>query len=333
MPRTRLRGALIGAAALGALVAVPAAQAYDGDWRIAGEFERSTSPSFYGGFNPNDVDEVEAVFDNRAKTLSVNLEYFQTPERGNVYINFGRGQADGSCQTGVMDIAIASRDITGPSRTEYAWTTSRYTPPAGEGWTYVGRFSAQGYWRYQWSRIVSGLDTEHYERVATLELDQVDGALTDVERLDNGATEMSWSFGSPLLNGIQADCLEIQVPGRRAPFTVAPPATAPAPDPAPAPAPAPAPEPAPTPAPGADDGSAETTLDDMIVSAGRRGSSIELRMTGDAEKVQIRVRRASKTLAFRSRVVLKNQDAAVRWVMVRFSDGSDWSDWERVQVR
>jgi len=95
MPRTRLLGALIGAAALGALVAVPAAQAYDGDWRIAGAFERSTSPSLYGGFNPNDVDEVAAVFDSRAKTLRVDLEYFRAPERGNVSVNFGRGQADG----------------------------------------------------------------------------------------------------------------------------------------------------------------------------------------------------------------------------------------------
>jgi hypothetical protein len=331
MTRTRLRSALIGAAALGALVAVPAAQAYDGDWRIAGEFERSTSPSFHGGFNPNDIDAVEAVFDNRAKTLRLDLEYFQTPERGAVYVNFGRGRADGSCQTGVMDIAINARDINGPARTEYAWTWSRYAPPAGEGWTYVGRFSGQGSWRYQWSRIVPGLDPEHYERVATLELDQVDGSLTDVEWLDNGATRMSWSFGSPLLNGIQADCLEIQVPGRHTPFTVAPPATAPAP--APAPAPEPAPAPAPPPVPEAGDDTAETTLDDMVVSAGRRGTSIELRMTGDAETMQVRVRRASKTLAFRSRVILKNQDSRVRWVMVRFSDGVDWSDWERVQVR
>ncbi|MGA0122350.1 MAG: hypothetical protein ACO3KD_05000 [Gaiellales bacterium] len=320
MPRTSIRGALAGVAAVAALAAVPAAQAYEGDWRIAGSFERTTSPSFYGGFNPNDVDEVDAVFDNRAKTLSVRLAYFQTPERGNVYVNFGRGQADGSCQTGVMDVSIATRDIVGPSRTEYAWTYSRYTPPEGEGWTYVGRFSAQGYWRYQWSRIVSGLDTEHYERVATLELDQVDGALTDVERLDNGATEMRWSFGSPLLNGIEADCLEIQVPGRRAPFTIAPPATE-------EPAPEPETDPEIT---SADD---EMTLDDVIVSAGRRGRSIVLRMTGDAEKVQIRVRRGSKRVAFRNRIVLRNQSASVRSVMVRFSDGVEWSDWERVRVR
>lgn len=220
-----------------------------------------------------------------------------------------------------MDVTIASRDTSGPARTEYAWTTSRSTRPAGEGWTSVGRFSAQGYWRSQWSRIVPGLDPEPYERVATLELDGVDGALTDAERLDNGATEISWSFGSPLLNGIEADCLEIQVPGRRAPFTVAPPAT----EPAPAPTPTPAPE-------AGGDGS-ETMLDDMVVSAGRRGASIELRISGDAEKVQIRVRRASRTLDFRSRVILKNQDSRVRWVMVRFSDGADWSDWERVLVR
>ena len=108
----RARNALIGAVSLAILAVAPAAQAYPGDWSISGEFERTTTPSFAGGFNPNDVDEFSAAYDNRAKTLAIDLEYFQVPGRDNVYVSFGTGLPDGSCNTGAIDVTIASRDIT-----------------------------------------------------------------------------------------------------------------------------------------------------------------------------------------------------------------------------
>lgn len=353
---SRLRGALIGAAALAALGAAPAAQAYEGDWTVSGSFERTTNPSFAGGFNPNDIDEVTAAYDNRAKVASLRLRFFETPSRGTIYAALGTGLADGTCDTGALDIAIASRDVTRTRQVtetetswvdelEYRYTWSRYVAPDGEGWTYVGREYTRSSWQYKWmrtgheetrtiTRTITEVDPTQHERVATLERDAVDGELVDVERVANGATEMTWSWGHPLLNGVTADCIEIQVPGRRAPFVIAPPAT-PAPTPNPAPAPAPAPtEPAPAPEEPVTTAE-EVTLDDIAVSATRlSGGRIALSLTGgDAARVQIRVRRASKTVAFGPRIVLRNQAAGVRFVVVRFTDGADWSDWERVAVR
>jgi hypothetical protein len=137
--RKHLRGAVIGAVALASLAGAAGAQAFAGDWTISGEFARSSNPSFYGGFNPNDVDSVSATFDNRAKTVALQLEFFQAPERGAIYVAFGRGQTDGTCATSTMDIAIAARDIVGPTQIEYGYSMSRYAPPSGEGWTYVAR--------------------------------------------------------------------------------------------------------------------------------------------------------------------------------------------------
>ena len=93
--RKHLRGAVIGAVALASLAGAAGAQAFAGDWTISGEFARSSNPSFYGGFNPNDVDSVSATFDNRAKTVALQLEFYQAPERGAIYVAFGRGQTDG----------------------------------------------------------------------------------------------------------------------------------------------------------------------------------------------------------------------------------------------
>jgi hypothetical protein len=326
--RKHMRGAVIGAAALASLVGAAGAQAFEGDWAISGEFARTTNPSFYGGFNPNDVDSVAATFDNRAKTVALQLEFFQAPERGGIYVSFGRGQADGTCATGTMDIAIASRDIVGPTTNEYAYTSDRWTSPAGAGWTYMGRDYYHGRYRYQWSRIVSGLDTANHERVGSLTLEGVDGALTSVSRVANTATEMNWAFSWPLLSNIQADCLEIEVPGRRTPYVIAPPAT-----PAPAPVPTPTPVPAPT-TPDPDTLSAdEVTLDDITTTATRKGARVVLRMSGSAEQVQIRIRRTSKTVDFRGTVALRNAPADARFVQVRFSDGTEWSSWDRIAIR
>ena len=317
--RKHLRGAVIGAAVLASLAGATAAQAYSGDWTISGAFARDTTPSFYGGFNPNDVDAVSATFDNRAKTVALQLEFFQAPERGNIYVDFGIGQPDGSCATGTMDIAITARDIVGPSHLEYAYTDSRFSPPAGDGWTYIGRREHDDEYRAQWSRIASGLDTANHERVGTLTLDGVNGALTSVTHVANTATEMDWSFGSPLLNGIQADCLELDVPGHATPYVIAPPA---------------APAPAPTPGPTTIDPAATAgiTLDDIATTATRKGGRVVLRMNGSAEQVQVRIRKASKTLTFANSVAIRNAPADAKFVQVRFSDGTDWSTWDRIAI-
>ncbi|MBJ7333321.1 MAG: YXWGXW repeat-containing protein, partial [Thermoleophilia bacterium] len=218
----RARNAIIGAVSLAVLAVAPAAQAYPGDWSISGEFERTTTPSFAGGFNPNDVDEFSAAYDNRAKTLAIDLDYFQVPGRDNVYISFGTGLPDGSCNTGAIDVTIASRDITS-TRTSRVWVPAQWYNSEGR------HYWRDGYWAI---RTDTSVDAEHYDRVATLERDGVDGSLEQVARLDSDETEMGWTFGSPLLNGLAADCVEITVPGRRAPFVIAPPA-APVVDPAP----------------------------------------------------------------------------------------------------
>lgn len=330
--RTHLRGVVIGAAALASLIGATGAQAFEGDWTISGEFARSTNPSFYGGFNPNDVDSVAATFDNRAKTVALQLAFFQAPERGSIYVSFGRGQADGTCATSTMDIAINARDIIGPAHIEYGYTMTRYTPPSGDGWTYVARVRVgHEYYRYQWSRIVSGLDTANHERVASLTLDGVDGSLTSVSRIANTATEMNWAFAWPLLSNLDANCLEIEVPGRRTPYVIAPPAT---PAPEPAPAPAPDPDPTPTaPTAGLIAAADDVTLDDITTTATRRGTRVVLRMTGSAEQVQVRIRKGSKTLNFANTLAIRNAPADARFVQVRFSDGDDWSSWDRVAIR
>jgi hypothetical protein len=326
--RKHLRGAVIGAAVLASLAGATAAQAYTGDWTISGEFARDTTPSFYGGFNPNDVDSVSATFDNRAKTVALQLEFFQAPERGNIYVGFGTGQADGSCATGTMDIAIAARDIVGPSHLENAFTFSRFTPPAGDGWTYMGRSEFHEQYRYQWTRIVSGLDPANHERVGTLTLNGVNGSLTSVTRIANTATEMNFAFGWPLLSNIQADCLEIEVPGHNTPYVIAPPAA-----PAPAPAPAPVPDPTPTPTPAAASSTpGDVTLDDIATTATRRGGRVILQMDGSADQVQVRIRKASKTLTFANTLAIRNAPADAKFVQVRFSDGTDWSTWDRIAI-
>ena len=331
--RKHLRGAIIGATALASLAGATGAQAFEGDWTISGEFARSTNPSFYGGFNPNDVDSVAATFDNRAKTVALQLEFFQAPERGTIYVSFGRGQADGTCATSTMDIAIASRDIVGPSHIEYGYTMTRYTPPSGDGWTYVARVRVgHEYYRYQWSRIISGLDAANHERVASLTLDDVDGSLTSVTRVANSATEMNWAFAWPLLNNLDANCLEIEVPGRRTPYVIAPPAT-PVVDPTPSPDPAPTPDPTPAPTAGLITAADDVTLDDIATTATRRGTRVVLRMTGSADQVQVRIRKGSKTLNFANTLAIRNAPADARFVQVRFSDGTDWSSWDRIAIR
>ncbi len=307
------RNAIIGVMGLVALAVAPAAQAYSGDWTISGEFERTTTPSFSGGFNPNDINEFSAAYDNRAKTFSVDLSYFQVPGRDNVYVSFGSGLPDGSCDTGALDITIASRDITS-TQTSRVWVPEQWSN---------GDDSRDGYWT---TTTTTGVDPNHYERVATLERTGVDGSLQQVSQLDTGATEMGWTFGSPQLNGLTANCVEITVPGRQAPFVIAPPA-----DPATAAPEAPTPPPSAAPA---DPSTADAvTLDEITTQATRIGSRIKLTMNGDAAQLQVRIRKSSKTLAFSHSLSIKNQPSDVRYVYIRFSDGTDWSTWDRIAIK
>lgn len=343
MPIRRTRAAFISVLAIALLGAAPAAQAFDGDWTIAGEFARTTTPSFAGGFNPNDINQVAVTYDNRAKQLSLDLSYFEVPGRDYVAVSLGAGQPDGSCLPDAITINISSRDLMTthdvtetvpywvPQQDRYTW----YNTWQGYSWTYAGydpwrrmyHWIKSGYWANRTvTRTVTEPDPNHYERVADLGRSGVDGVLESVASLDLGSTSMHWTFGSPLLDGTTADCVEIRVPGRASPFVLAPPATPPPADPADPGAPA-------DPGSGTDPGADEIDLTDVTVTATRRGTKIDLRMTGDAERIGIRVRKSSKTVSFRSAITLRNQPAVVRNVSVRFSDGTDWSDWERVPVQ
>ena len=55
-------------------------------------------------------------------------------------------------------------------------------------------------------------------------------------------------------------------------------------------------------------------------------------MDGSADQVQVRIRRASKTLDFANTVAVKNAPADAKFVQVRFSDGTDWSTWDRIAI-
>jgi hypothetical protein len=110
---------------------------------------------------------------------------------------------------------------------------------------------------------------------------------------------------------------------------IAPPA-APVVDPAPPTDTTPTPPSTGTPAPEATD---DITLDEISTRATRVGSRIKLTMTGDANQLQLRIRKSSKTLTFANSLSIKNQPTSVRYVHVRFSDGTDWSDWDRIAIR
>jgi len=305
----RTRNVIIGVVSLVALAIAPTAQAYSGDWTLSGEFARTTTPSFFGGFNPNDINQFSATYDNRAKTFSVDLNYFEVPERDNVYVSFGTGQPDGSCATGALDITIASRDIV-------STTTSQVWVPAQQFDNEDHHHGRGGYWT---TVTTSGVDPDHYQRVATLERDGVDGRLQQVSQVNTSATEMGWTFGSPQLDGLTANCVEITVPGRRAPYVIAPAAVTPP----------------------VIQASAHTTgrssarriaLNKITTHATRNGSRIKLKMRGVATRIQVRTHGSSKKMAFSNSLLIKNQPASVRYLYVRFSDGSNWSTWDRIAI-
>jgi hypothetical protein len=80
-------------------------------------------------------------------------------------------------------------------------------------------------------------------------------------------------------------------------------------------------------------GTDDITLDDIATTATRRGSRVVLKMDGSADQVQIRIRKASKTLDFQNTLSVRNAPADAKFVQVRFSDGTDWSSWDRIAIR
>jgi hypothetical protein len=222
-------------AAAGVLAAP--ANAYNGDWLINGQFERTTAPSFTPGFNPNDVDTVLAQFDNRRKVMSVRLDFFEPPTGDTFTVLLGT-ESDGVCVDS-MSVSISrsillvtqTREINSrvwvPDSVDLVHTAVGSTP-AGVGWRYDG-IDANG---YRWIRLVPGhyadapaqttdtyVDPNRHIRNAVLNVDGIDGDLPQSLTVNN--TDLTWSFTftNTLLNRLQADCATIYIPGRRTPFT------------------------------------------------------------------------------------------------------------------
>lgn len=336
--------ALLLAATLSALslLAAAPATASEGDWTLSGSFARTTAPSFSSGFNPDDLDRAEIAFDSRTKELRLALATFDTPSGGPVRLTLGTGRPDGACALGAAEVTITSQAAL-VERT-YPETVQEWSPPQerrtwsntwpGTGWAFAGydswtrvyRWIRPGTWLQRTVyRTVVEADPLRLERTAMLTRLGVDGSLAATTTVDIGGRTAVWAFGAPQLDGLRATCAAITIPNRAAPYTIPPPQ--------PDPAPTPAPTPPMTGDPAADDPDA-IDLEEIEITATRREGSIELRLTGgEAESIGIRVRRASRTVAFRSRLVLRRQPATVRSVLIRLHDGDAWSDWERVPVR
>jgi hypothetical protein len=214
------------------------ASAYDGDWVINGQFERTTAPSFTPGFNPNDVDTLLVQFDNRRKTFSVRLDFFEAPSTGAFTVNIGR-TVGSSCVTS-MTVGITHRNLYTtvlrdvdsrvwiPDSVELIHTAVGASP-SGVGWRYDG-IDASG---YRWIRIIPGhystvptpttdtiLDPDRNTRVANLNVDGIDGSLT--QSVDVNNSDLSWTFvfSHPYLSNLSADCAAVYIPGRSAPLMV-----------------------------------------------------------------------------------------------------------------
>lgn len=221
------------------VIAAPAS-AYTGDWVINGQFERTTAPSFTPGFNPNDVDTLLAQFDNRSKTFSVRLDFFERPGNGIFVVNIGKTTPSGSCDGSSMTVNITQRNtyVAVPRTVDSrVWVpdavelihTAVGDAPTGVGWRFDG-IDANG---YRWIRIIPGhystspttttdtvLDPDHHARVGNLFVNGVDGNLEQEIVVDNDSLSWTFSFAHPYLSNIAADCAMIQIPGRRTPLTV-----------------------------------------------------------------------------------------------------------------
>lgn len=331
------RALLVSAAVLlvSFLSAAPAA-AFDGDWALNGSFARSTAPSFASGFNPDDIDSAAATFDNRAKQLSLTLTTFDQPTGGAVHVELGTTAPDGTCDGGVADIAIASQPaLVERTITETVW---EWSPPQerrtwsntwpGTGWAYAGydtwsrmyRWIKPGTWVPRTvQRTVVDPDPSRLVRDATLTRTGVDGTLAATATVDAASRTATWMFSAPQLDALQADCLMITIPNRAAPFVLTAPRSADVPMP---------------PTGGADAADPDAVdLQQIDITAVRRGADIELRLSGgEAESIGLRVRRASRTVAFRHRLLLRRQPTSVHAIQVRLFDGTEWLPWERIAV-
>lgn len=335
------------AIALLPLVGAPAAHAFPGSWTMSGAFERSTAPSFWGGFNPNDVDRVLVQFDNRAKTLGLTLSYFEAPGRDVITVGLGLGRPDGSCNADALRVAITARDIMRtrtetvlvpyliPGRTETRWTLANISP--GRDWHSAGYDE----WRRQWrwirivhattgyrteTRTVTEPDPSTHARVARLERDGIDGSLEESATTLHGSTIHHWRFGSPRLDGLVADCLEIRIPGRARPYVIAPPPPPAPPEPEPAPDPLPAPE---------IEEPDEADEDETTATVARRSSSrVVLRLHGPtADRVQVRIGRTQRTLRYRRTLAIPRVPPRTQTLRVRTQRNGAWSPWRVVDVR
>ena len=201
---------------LGGLAVAPAS-AHPGDWTLGGTFERTTAPSFAGGFNPDDIDRIDVAFDNRAKQLSLTLTTFEAPSRGGVDIAFGNVQADGTCALGALDIAITTGEVLSErtiSETVWEWvppqerrTWSNTWP--GTGWAFAGYDSWSRMYRWikpgSWvartvQRTIVEPDALRVTRTATLEREGVGGLLVDTAMADAGSLTTRWTFAAPQLD-------------------------------------------------------------------------------------------------------------------------------------
>jgi hypothetical protein len=223
-------------AAAGVLVAP--ANAYDGDWVINQQFERTTNPSFTPGFNPNDVDTALFQFDNRAKVLSLRLDFFQAPSDRLFTVYIGTF-ANGMCNaTMTAEIASAPLFVTTPTTTpSRQWIpdgvqlvhTAVGGTPDGTGWRYDG-LDANG---YRWIRIIPGhyedvpasssvttIDPNRYNRIAHLNVSGIDGELVSQTTVNNSDLSWSFTFSHPLLNRLGGTCADIYIPGRAAPYRI-----------------------------------------------------------------------------------------------------------------
>jgi hypothetical protein len=335
MPHATRPRRLAGPAALLALLAALALapEAAGASWSLEGRFDRASSPGFGGGFPPDEVDEIALAYDDRAKRVDLRLRLWATPSRGAIEVAAGTALADGTCEAGAAIIAIEARDVL-RTRTEVAteavwvpdrhrWETSYRWP--GTGWTYLGwddwrrqhRWLRPGHWeRRTTSREVVEVDPDRHERVARLTRQGVHGHLEAHHELPTGGVEMAWSFASPLLDDLAADCLEVTVPDRAEPYVVAPAPSAGTPDDEPI---------------GDEE---EVELDGIEATARRRGTRVLLLLSGgEADRIGVRANGRARSLPFRPRVALRGVPARSRSLLVRFEADGAWSDWEAVTIR
>lgn len=313
-------------------VLVAPAVAYDGDWTISQSFERTTSPSFSPGFNPNDIDSFVGSFDNRRKTLSFTLNFFDRPSDGSFEIHLGK-TVGSICSDDVWlvvnyDSLYVTQTYTVESRTlvpdsyETSYTTDN-RPPSGTGWVYSG-LTGSG---YQWVRFVPShyvpsletrtatvLDPNRHKRIARLIVSGIDSDLSQTIIVANNSQSWNFLFADPLLNRLQADCGYLLIPGRRVPYYMSTNVTPP-----------PVIDP-PTVAPSLP--IVTTTPSSKVL---RSGSRLTINNDGAADSIQIRVNGRTITKGYARSIKLRASNA--KRIHVRFLLDGKWTPWKNINVQ